>query len=82
MVTLRVSVHGSVSKREPVTSDVPQGLAMGPVFNIFVGSKGGGIECSLSKFTSDAKLCDVGGPLAARKTLRPWSVFREEQQSW
>lgn len=42
-----------------MTSDVPQGLAMGLVFNNFVGNKGGGIECSLSKCTNDTKVCDV-----------------------
>ncbi|GAB0185829.1 mitochondrial enolase superfamily member 1 [Grus japonensis] len=69
--TQRVAANGLTSKWRTVMSGVPQGSVLGlALFNIFVSNMDSGIECTLSKFADDTKLCGVVDMLQGRDAIQ------------
>lgn len=68
-----MAINGSVSEWRSVTNGVSQESVLGPIlFNIFINDIDTGIECTLSKFEVDAKLC------GAADTYEGWDAIQRD----
>ncbi|PKU41659.1 rna-directed dna polymerase from mobile element jockey-like [Limosa lapponica baueri] len=80
---LLMSVKMAADKWKPVMSDVARASLLGTVlFNVFVRDMDSGIECTLSKFVDDTKLCGVVDMLEARDTIQRDLDRLERYQFW
>ncbi|PKU43611.1 rna-directed dna polymerase from mobile element jockey-like [Limosa lapponica baueri] len=70
-LTLKAVVNALMSKWQAAMSGAPQGSVLGLIlFNVFVGDMDVGIECTLSSFANDTKLCDVVDTLEGRDAIQ------------
>jgi len=66
-----VAVNGLMSGWRLVTNGVPQGSVLEPVlFKVFAGDMDSGIECPLSKFADNTKLCVAVDTLEERDAIQ------------
>ena len=69
--TQRVMINGPFSNWEEVTSGIPQGSVLGPVFfNIFINDLDEGVQGLLVKFADDTKLGRIANTLKDRKKIQ------------